>query len=79
MHNEIKKYRKLAKLNQAELGQRMDPPLAQGTIANYESGRRAPGLNEARQIVDVFNSEGVSCTLDEVFPFDDDQEVKKSA
>lgn len=41
---------------------------SQGRLSNYESGRRAPGLAECREIVRALNGLGAACTLDSVFP-----------
>lgn len=40
----------------------------QGRLGNYEAGRRVPGLAESRAIVAALNILGAACTLDDVFP-----------
>ncbi|CAK8736457.1 hypothetical protein SODG_000170 [Sodalis praecaptivus] len=40
----------------------------QSRIANYESGKRLPNLNVCHEIVRLFNEEGLSCSVDSLFP-----------
>lgn len=42
--------------------------LTQAAIGHYERGRRTPGLAESRAIVAALNALGATCTLDDVFP-----------
>ena len=42
----------------------------QARVSNYEAGRRTAGLAECRAIVMAFNTLGVTCTLDDIFPPD---------
>lgn len=41
---------------------------SQGRLSNYEAGRREPGLAECRAIVRALVRLGAPCTLDDVFP-----------
>ncbi|EMF6434575.1 helix-turn-helix transcriptional regulator [Serratia marcescens] len=40
----------------------------QSRISNYENGNRQPGLPECRLIVETLNKLGRDCTLDSLFP-----------
>ncbi|ADO48094.1 helix-turn-helix domain-containing protein [[Enterobacter] lignolyticus] len=43
-------------------------------LSNYESNLRQPGLSECRQIVETLNMLGADCSLDSVFPSDQNHE-----
>lgn len=62
----MKSIREKAGMTQAELAEAVG--LTQGAIAHYEGGRRKPGLDECRRIVDALNKHGLSVTLDDLFP-----------
>ncbi|RSC25295.1 XRE family transcriptional regulator [Pseudomonas putida] len=64
--NNVRKIRLGAGVSQASLCRKLD--WNQSRLANYEAGRRNPGLEEARSIVAALNSLGAACDLDEVFP-----------
>lgn len=64
--NRIREIREKAEISQASLHRSLG--WRQSRIANYESGKRTPGLNEARDIVAALNALGARCTLGEVFP-----------
>lgn len=64
--NNIRKIRKGAEISQAALRRALN--WNQSRLANYEAGRRSPGLEEARKIVSALNSLGAACGLDDVFP-----------
>lgn len=64
--NRIREIREEAKLQQADLYRHLN--WKQSRLANYESGARTPGLDEARKIVAALNALGVSCSLADVFP-----------
>ncbi|WP_414538060.1 helix-turn-helix transcriptional regulator [Pseudomonas sp. CAM1A] len=64
--NHVRQIRKGAGISQASLRRKLD--WNQSRLANYEAGRRAPGLEEARQIVSALNQLGATCALDDVFP-----------
>ncbi|MFZ5935043.1 helix-turn-helix transcriptional regulator [Pseudomonas sp. HS6-2] len=64
--NNIRKIRKGAEISQAALRRALN--WNQSRVANYEAGRRSPGLEEARKIVSALNSLGAVCGLDDVFP-----------
>lgn len=64
--NNVRKIREGAGISQASLRRKLN--WNQSRLANYEAGRRSPGLNEARQIVSALNDLGALCALDEVFP-----------
>ena len=48
---EIKKYRKICKLSQRELGEKMN--VSQAMIAQYESGKRIPKLSTMAKLSDA--------------------------
>lgn len=64
--NQVRKIREKAGITQAQL--RRSLGWNQSRLANYESGRRCPGLEEARQIVKALNVLGAKCALDDAFP-----------
>lgn len=66
MLNKIAEFRKEAGLSQMDLATSLN--VTQGTISNYETGYRDPGLNECRAIVKALNAAGIACGLDDVFP-----------
>lgn len=68
--NCIKKYRILAGLQQSELGKEMG--LTQGAISHWELGARKPSLSACRQILAILKAHGVECTLDHVFPAEEE-------
>ncbi|KJK17145.1 helix-turn-helix transcriptional regulator [Pseudomonas sp. 2(2015)] len=64
--NNVRKIREEACITQADLRRKLN--WHQSRLANYEAGRRIPGLEEARLIVIALNELGASCSLDEAFP-----------
>ena len=64
--NNVRKIREGAGISQADLRRKLN--WNQSRLANYEAGRRSPGLDEARQIVVALNELGAACALDEAFP-----------
>lgn len=64
--NALKTYREQAGLTQERLAQYIGK--TQAAVGHYENGRRLPGLNEGRRIVQVLNDHGVTCSLNDVFP-----------
>lgn len=64
--NNVRKIRVGAGISQAKLRRQLE--WNQSRLANYEAGRRSPGLEEARQIVTALNHLGAPCRLDDVFP-----------
>jgi len=64
--NQVRTIRERADVSQAALRRQLG--WNQSRLANYESGLRSPGLQEARQIVEALNALGVKCTLDDAFP-----------
>ncbi|WP_144938424.1 helix-turn-helix domain-containing protein [Pseudomonas alabamensis] len=64
--NQVRTIRERAGVTQAALRRQLG--WNQSRLANYESGIRSPGLQEARSIVEALNQLGVSCCLDEAFP-----------
>lgn len=64
--NRISEIREQAGISQAALHRKLG--WRQSRLANYESGRRTPGLNEARDIVSALNALGAKCDLAQVFP-----------
>lgn len=64
--NRISEYRKATNLTQQELAYMLN--LTQGALGHYESGRRTPPLKIALKIVNIFNSQGVACSINDLFP-----------
>jgi putative transcriptional regulator len=64
--NNVRKIREGAGISQASLRRALN--WNQSRLANYEAGRRNPGLEEARKIVSALNTLGAACGLDDVFP-----------
>ncbi|ROL64585.1 helix-turn-helix transcriptional regulator [Pseudomonas vranovensis] len=64
--NNVRKIREGARISQAALRRQLN--WNQSRLANYEAGRRSPGLEEARLIVAALNALGAVCVLDDAFP-----------
>lgn len=69
--NRIRPIREGAGISQAMLYRALG--WKQSRLANYEAGKRTPGLSEAREIVSALNSLSTCCSLEDVFP---DEAVK---
>ena len=74
MITRLRKYRTEAKLSQGELAKLVGFSDGQRRISHYETGSRRPNLNDCRALVRVLNQAGVYCTLDDVFPPDQEFE-----
>ena len=68
--NFIARYRKVAGLSQRELG-RICGDWAQSRIGMYEIGARVPDIEDCKKIVMALRSVGANCSLDDVFPVED--------
>lgn len=70
--NNLKEFRIKANLSQFKLaelcGWTKPNQSFSPRIANYESGHRTPSLSDSRRMVRVLNENGAKCTLDQVFP-----------
>lgn len=64
--NNLKRLRKTRKITQRALAKCLG--VSQGTVSNYESGRRTPGLQSSRKVVRALQALGVHCSLSETFP-----------
>jgi putative transcriptional regulator len=64
--NRIREVREGAGVTQAALYRQLK--WGQSRLANYETGARLPGLNDAREIVAALNLLGAKCGLADVFP-----------
>lgn len=64
--NRIKQYRERLGVTQSDMAATLH--ISQGSIAHYENGRRSPGLDMCRAIVQFFCEQGVDCTLEDLFP-----------
>lgn len=64
--NRIREIRERVGISQAALYKQLS--WKQSRLANYESGKRMPGLNECRRIVATLNELGAECDLADVFP-----------
>lgn len=64
--NKICFFREKAGLSQRALSKMVHR--TQGAICHYELGTRHPSLAISRKIVKAINDAGVPCTLDDVFP-----------
>lgn len=71
--NQIKKSREKFGITQKALCEQLG--WQQSRLSNYETGRRTPGLSDARAIVRALNSLGAKVDLDFVFPFSDSKSV----
>src|SRR5699024_3009164 len=69
--NKIRYYRKLAKLTQDELAEKLG--LAKGTISNYESGYRTPQQDRLFELAEVL---GIS--INDLFPPTVDSNIKNN-
>lgn len=67
----LRNIRTAAKITQQKLGEKLG--LTQAAIGHYEKGRREPKLSEARRLVTALNRLGAACTLDEVFPPEEEE------
>ncbi|UXY55874.1 helix-turn-helix domain-containing protein [Pseudomonas tohonis] len=75
--NRIRETREGAGISQAALYKKLG--WRQSRLANYESGNRTPGLNEAREIIAALAGLGAVCDLDEVFPQPESEASKSVA
>jgi putative transcriptional regulator len=64
--NRIRAIREQLGISQTDLYRKLG--WKQSRLANYEAGKRMPGLSEAREIVAALNSLSAACTLEDVFP-----------
>lgn len=64
--NKISLYRNKTGLSQVKLARVLG--WTAGRLANYETFQRTPSLADSRKIVSALNQLGVKCSLDEVFP-----------
>lgn len=62
----LRNIRTAAKITQQQLAEELG--LTQAAIGHYEKGRRQPKLAEARRLVAALNKLGAECTLEGVFP-----------
>lgn len=65
----IFEYRKKAKLKQGEFAElvsaRYRKKIAQSQISFYESGKHEPSIDILKAMIEVFNDNGIYCTVDE--------------
>lgn len=64
--NNIAKSRKELGISQAKLASSLG--WGASRIANYELGLRVPSLSDCRLIVIAFQVQGLTCSLDDLFP-----------
>ncbi|MDC9615846.1 helix-turn-helix transcriptional regulator [Xenorhabdus khoisanae] len=64
--NKLRLYREQLGLTQSELAVQMG--CTAGAICHYETGRRKIDLVLCRKFVEIFNSNGASVSLDDIFP-----------
>lgn len=64
--NRISHYRKKANVSQQALAHELG--WIQPRLANYETKARTPSLADSRLIVKALNQLGIRCSLDDVFP-----------
>lgn len=67
----LRNIRTAANITQQQLAEKLGR--TQAAIGHYEKGRREPRLNEARRLVTALNRLGAVCTLDEVFPPEEEE------
>jgi putative transcriptional regulator len=66
--NNLSHYRALAKLSQSDLAKKSE--LSQAYVSLLEQGERGDiSIDRARALVRAINESGVTCTLDDVFPW----------
>lgn len=65
--NNIAKFREQAGLTKTQLATKLGYKYA-SRIANYESDIRVPSISDVQSIVRTFNDLGVKCTIDDLFP-----------
>ena len=65
--NNLKKLREQSGLTQLDLAKRIN--MTKATISNYETGFRKPNLKIAQQIALEISGSGLSCSVDDLFPF----------
>jgi putative transcriptional regulator len=68
MITHLKVFRTKAGISQDELAKKCGFADGQRRISHYESGNRKPSLTDCRLLVAALNQSGVVCTLDDVFP-----------
>ncbi|MFQ3232063.1 helix-turn-helix transcriptional regulator [Reinekea sp.] len=66
--SKLRTYREKAGLTQEQLGKRCGFLSPQSRVALYESGGRTPTLIVSRILVSALQASGVTCSLDDVFP-----------
>ena len=66
--NSLKTLRISTNLTQIQFAEKCGWPNGQGRIAHYETGRRTPGIDDARIIIAVFHSLHIPCSLDDLWP-----------
>lgn len=69
--NLISMFRKQGGLSQQALAQQIG--WGQSRLANYEVNTRTPSLADSRAIISALNALGVACSLDDVFPPQDEK------
>nr|WP_170948755.1 helix-turn-helix transcriptional regulator [Pseudomonas sp. Irchel 3A7] len=69
--NRIAEHRGKAGIKQRELVATLG--WTQTRVSNYEAGRRTAGLAECRAITAALNRLGAACSLDDVFPPEQDE------
>lgn len=64
--NRIAEIRERDQIKQGDLAKSLG--WQRSRLSNYETDRRVPSLSDSRSIVAALNRLGAHCTLDEVFP-----------
>ena len=64
--NKIRELREKLNISQEGLAKRLN--LSQGAISHYELGRRDVDLNTCRKITSFFVAQGITATIDDIFP-----------
>lgn len=76
--NRIAQMRAKGQITQVALAETLG--WSQGRLSNYEANRRVPSLVDSRAIVAALKTSGVECTLEDVFPEDENPlETQKAA
>lgn len=65
--NNLKKMRENVGLTQLELAQKIN--VTKASVSNYETGFRKPNLKVAQQIAIAISDSGFSCSVDDLFPY----------
>ena len=64
--NVFQRYRSMKGVSQAELAERLG--IGQGTVSDYERGRRRPEVAVAQRFLALCKEKRVRCSMEEIYP-----------